>query len=132
MIGGGWEFFFVSVLTALVAIVCGVLFASIAWVQMGYGPKEPNTECHVQLCRGNRMRLGSFSAPLVLSQKPDLFGVDKTSLAISCLFLASFALLAVTLKLLSDYTGQGETALKVGSAVLIMVLIIGGFGMLNS
>ena len=36
------------------------------------------------------------------------------------------------LKLLSDYTGQGETALKVGSAVLIMVLIIGGFGMLNS
>ena len=96
MIGGGWEFFFVSVLTALVAIVCGVLFASIAWVQMGYGPKEPTPNAMYSFVGAIACDVVAFPLPWFFPRNADLFGVDETSLAISCLFLASFALLAVT------------------------------------
>jgi len=132
MIGGSVEFLFVAVSTALVAIVCGVLIASIAWVQMGYGPKEPTPSAMYSFVGAIACDVLALPLPWFFPINAHRFGVDETSLAISCLFLASFALLVVTMKLLMDYTGRGGTALKVGSAVLILVLMIGGFEMLKS
>jgi hypothetical protein len=125
---GDFDFIVVSVLTALVATACGVLFASIAWVQMGYEPRERTPNVMYCFAAAIACDAGGAAVPWCLSA--GTFGFGEMSFITWSLLIASFILVVITLKLLSNYTGSGRGALKAGSVIMIVLYALGCIGML--
>jgi hypothetical protein len=118
------NFFVVSLLTSIVACICGLVFAAIAWVQMGSKPDERTPAA-----------MRSFAGAIVFDAASLATLWYKPSniwdrIATSCL-IASCILALIALKLLSSYSGPGRGALKVGSIVVIVVYILGFISILT-
>ena len=131
MFGRDFGFIIVATLTAIAAAACGALFASIAWVQMGYEPRQRtpklmSTFAATILCNAAAVAV----VPLLTSG--GTMGFEEMSAIVWLFLTASFFLIIFTLKLLADYSGSGKGTIKAGSIAMILIYGAGVIGMITT
>jgi hypothetical protein len=129
-----FNFLIVATLTAIGASGLGVLFASIALIQMASEPEGARRSAMLSFSGTIPCNIGAFLSSWVLPRNflnGEILGVGADDFVISFLLFISFILLMVTLGLLYDHTGPGTRALKVGSISLTVLYGLGCVGMLT-
>lgn len=134
MIASGLSFAVPALLTTLFAGICGVVCASIAWVQLGSIPGSRMPVAFYPFAGSVAVNVVSLPIVLLLPfrvQNGYIFGVDGIIFIWSAFLVASLALAAMSVKLLSTYSGLGRRALKAGSIILMVVYVLGFFAIVS-
>jgi hypothetical protein len=131
MIASGLVLVIPALLTTILAGGCGVLFASIAWVQLRSGPISKTPVAMFTFAASTAINV--VSLPVILCLPYDLqdgyiFGFHAMSFIWSFFLVVSFVLAIATTRLLSSYSGLGREALRTGSIVLIVLYVLGLVG----
>lgn len=128
MFASDFGFLIVSALVALVASGCGVVFASIGFLQMASKPEGANPVALTSFAGTIPLNIAALVSiwwlPIGLRSRM-IAGVHSTDFVISSLLFTSFVLLMVTMGQLYGYTGAGKRALKAGSISLIVLYGLG-------
>lgn len=129
MFNRDFDFYVVSFLTALLAAGCGVLFVSIAWVQLGYEPKQRTPNLMYTFAAAVACNAVGMVLPWCLGA--NVIGFEEMSFITWSLLIVSLILVGITLRSLSNYSGSGRGALKLGSIIMIVLYVLGGIGLLS-
>ena len=128
MFSPDFNFLIVAMLTALVATGLGVVFASIAVIQMSSQPDRASRGPMLSFAGTIPCNAAAFFSFLVHPRNMFngmIFGVNADDFVVSFLLFISFVLLMVTFGLLFERKGVGTRTLKLGS---ISIIVLYGLG----